>query len=135
MVNKSMKNALESSKVFRVIIRINETNAETLTAEFLQRWRGNLDLNCTIPWRPATIWFEEFSDALLSGRMQQEKLRVNLSVEGKNDLRMLVETLRGMPEIQQLAINYSNSPPTGSAGAIQYFDSTETKSISIRSSR
>jgi hypothetical protein len=106
LVNKEIKEALETNDGLTIDIRVNDAGEENLKADFLQRWHGRLNLHCTIRgWTPESKWFKEFRDALTVGRLRPPSL-LNLSVEGSN-LLSLVETLMGIaPAAQKLRIAY-----------------------------
>jgi hypothetical protein len=108
LVNKRIKNVLESNPFLIINIRINDAGVESLTADFLQRWRGKVNLSCTRLWNADSTWFNECRNALLSGRLRPLSL-LSLSVAG-NDLALLAELLVVIaPAIQQLIITYQGT--------------------------
>ncbi len=101
LVSREVKIALEYS-LMRIKIRINDAGVENLTARFLQRWHGQMHLECTHPCTTDSRWFKE---AILSARLRPLNL-LSLSVDGEN-LYSVVETLGETgTAIQQLEINY-----------------------------
>ena len=78
---------------------------KNLSADFLRRWNGRVQVGCKYHCTPDSKWFNTVKDALLSARLHPLSL-LSLSIRG-NDLYPLVETLVAMgTAIQQLEIAY-----------------------------
>jgi hypothetical protein len=123
LVSKEIMLALESNPFTCIKIRINVTGMEHLSADFLQRWNGRVQLECKHPCTISSRWFNTVKNALLSARLCPLSL-LSLSIRG-NDLHPLVETLLVMgTTIQQLKISYlgngkdllDNATPIASLG-------------------
>jgi hypothetical protein len=105
LVSRKIKMALESNIFLKINIHINDAGVEGLKVGLLNKWRGNVCLHCTRPWKPGSRWFQVVSDALLLGRLRPLSL-LSLSVQGHN-LLPLVQTLVGIgPIIKQLEVAY-----------------------------
>jgi hypothetical protein len=123
LVSKTMMMALESNSSMNINIRISVAGMENLSADFLRRWNGRLQLECRRPCAPDSGWFKSVRDALLSGRLRPLSL-LSLSISG-NNLHPFVETLVLIgTAIQQLEISYlgnceeliAAAPPIASLG-------------------
>jgi hypothetical protein len=105
LVSKTMMMVLESNSSLHINIRISAAGMENLTADFLLRWNGMLQLECRRPCTPDSGWFNTVKDALLSARLRPLSL-LSLSISGHN-LHPFVETLVVIgTAIQQLEISY-----------------------------
>jgi hypothetical protein len=105
LVSKEIMMVLESISSLMIKIRINIAGMENLSADFLQRWNGRIQLECKLPCTPECKWFNTVRDALLSSRLRPLSL-LSLSISG-NNLHSLVESLVVIgTAIQQLEIAY-----------------------------
>jgi len=105
LVSKTIMMALEANSSMHINIQISVAGMENLSADFLRRWNGRLQLECRHPCAPDSGWFKTVRDALLSGRLRPLSL-LSLSISG-NNLHPFVETLVVIgTAIQQLEISY-----------------------------
>ena len=105
LVSKSMMMALETNSSMNIKIQISVAGVEHLSADFLRRWNGMVQLECKHPCTPESRWLSTVKNALLSARLRPLSL-LNLSIRG-NDLHPLVNTLVELrTAIQQLGIAY-----------------------------
>jgi len=108
LVSREIMMVLESNTCLQINLRINDSGVKGLTAGFLKRWHGRVNLQCSCPWNPDSRWFKEVRDALLLGQLRPLNL-LNLSVRG-HDLIALGEMLSSLsekgPAILQLKITY-----------------------------
>ena len=105
LVSKTIMMALQSNSSLNVKFRINAAGMENLSTDFLEKWRGRIQLECKLPCTSDSRWFNTVRYALLSARLRPLSL-LSLSISGK-DLHSLVETLVVMGTvIQQLEIAY-----------------------------
>ena len=105
LVSKRIMVALELNSSMNIKFRISVAGMKHLSADFLRRWNGRVQLGCEHPCTPDSRWFNTVKDALLSTRLRPLSL-LSLSIRG-NHLNSLVETLVLMgTAIQQLEIAY-----------------------------
>ncbi len=58
LVSKTMMMALESNSSMHINVRISGAGMENLSADFLLRWNGSLQLECRNPCTPDSEWFK-----------------------------------------------------------------------------
>jgi hypothetical protein len=105
LVSKQIMQALESNSSMKIKIRISVAGMEKLSADFLRRWEGRVQLECKYPCSCGSRWFNTVKDALVSARLRPLSL-LSLSIRG-NNLHSLAEMLVLMgTAIQQLEIAY-----------------------------
>jgi hypothetical protein len=104
-VNREIKYALETNVFLTIDIRLNDAGAEGMKASFLQRWRGGLNLYCTIQWTIESKWFKEMKDAIVLNQLRPPTL-LSLSVEDINMLPLSKSLAEIGPAIQQIIIVY-----------------------------
>jgi hypothetical protein len=83
LVSKTIMMALEANSSMHSNIRISVAGMENLTADFLLRWNGRLQLECRRPCAPDSGWFNTVRDALLFARLCPLSL-LSLWINGNN---------------------------------------------------
>ena len=132
LVSKKVMVALESNTSLNIKIRISVAGMDNLSAEFLRRWNGRVQLECKHPCIPDSRWFNTVKDALMSTRLRPLSL-LSLSIHGKC-LHRLVKTLVAMGNaIQQLKITYCGNGKNllAAAAPIESLGRSLTMKISV----
>jgi hypothetical protein len=105
LVSKKIMKVLESNSSMNITIRISVAGMENLSADFMRRWNGRVQVECEHPCTADSRWFNTIKDALLSAQLRPLSL-LSLSIRG-NDLNSLVKKLVVMGTvIQQLEVAY-----------------------------
>ena len=104
LVSKNIMLALEFNSSMKIKFRVSVAGTQHISADFLRRWSGRVQLECEHLCTPASRWFKTVKEALLSTRLRPLSL-LSLSIRG-NDLNPLVQTLVLITAIQQLKIAY-----------------------------
>jgi hypothetical protein len=135
LASKMIMIALESNFSMKIKVSISKSGVENLTAAFLQRWHGRVDLVCTHRCTSGCKWFKEVRCALLSAKLRPLSL-LSLAVDG-DDLHSVVKTLVGMgTSIKQLEITFcgKGTELLAASASLASLSHTLTMKISFRGS-